>query len=67
MVRIATETGPQAVDIYPMHRYETGGWIIQSSDPQYHCQLDANEIGQILAKIMKAALPQIIPDEPSHV
>jgi hypothetical protein len=67
MIHIATEKSPEAVDIYPMHRYETGEWTMQTTDSKYHCRLDASEIGQIISKIVHGPPPEIISHEPSHV
>jgi hypothetical protein len=67
LIALSTAPNTGVVLVHPLHRYETGGWIIQSTDPVYSCDLDPQRIGELLLKIIRGPAPTVIPHVPSHV
>lgn len=62
-IRVSQQIGSPTVTIFPMRRYERGGY---RSDASIACTLNANEIGPIIRHILDTPRLPPIPHEPSH-
>jgi hypothetical protein len=68
LISLKHQTAEKVVRIITYHRNADGGWLCEMSDPEYSCSLDANEIGELLLRIISGPPPEVLPpDEPSHV
>ena len=61
LICVSEKPGANVVIVYPMHRFEDGGWGCEQHDPEYESTPDPEEIGKLVLRIIGEGPPQVRP------